>query len=234
MLSWIVDLRATLAPAGDQGGRPTCLSWAVTAAHEFTVGHGPFSVEYLHWNAGAYPGGRGTVPATAAALRAVGQPEAVQWPYLEHNDDADPGYGPPSTAVGPFSTATVRLSAIDVDSLIAGLNSTRLPVIALRVTDAFLAAAGGIVGEDGPGTDGHAVAAVGVAQYTGQQDLGSVHPGERLVCVKNSWSERWGVGGYALITESALSTCAIGSFLVDPLRRPPSPWPGRLAAFERP
>jgi hypothetical protein len=223
MLSWIVDLRATLAPAGDQGGRLTCLSWALTAAHEFTVGDGPFSVEYLHWNTGAYAGGRGTVLAAAAALRAEGQPEEVQWPYLEHDDDADPAYGPPSTVIGPFSTAAVRLSAVDVDTLIADLASGRLPVVALRVTDAFLVAAGGVVGEDGRGTDGHAVAAVGVAQYTGQQDLGTMHAGDRLVCVRNSWSELWGVDGYALITESALSRCAIGSFLVDPLPRPLSP-----------
>jgi len=223
MLSWIVDLRATLAPPGDQGGRLTCLSWALTAAHEFTAADGPFSVEYLHWNAGSYPGGRGTVLAAAAALRAQGQPEEAQWPNLEYNDDADPGYGPPSTVVGPFSTAAVRLSAIDIDSLIADLTSGRLPVIALRVTDSFLAATGGVVGEDGVGADGHAVTAVGVTQYTGQQDLGTVHPGDRLVCVRNSWSERWGVNGYALITETALSKCIIGSFVVDPAPRPPAP-----------
>jgi hypothetical protein len=223
MLSWIVDLRATLAPAGDQGGRLTCLSWALTAAHEFTVADGPFSVEYLHWNAGTYPGGRGTVLAAAAALRAEGQPEEAQWPYLEHNDDTDPGYGPPNTVVGPFSTGAVRLSAIDVDTLIADLNSGRLPVVALRVTDAFLAAAGGVVVEDGPGIDGHAVAAVAVAQYTGRQDLGTVHPGDRLVCVRNSWSEQWGIDGYALMTETALSKCAIGSFVVDPLPRSLAP-----------
>lgn len=221
MLSWIVDLRATLAPAGDQGGRLTCLSWALTAAHEFTVADGPFSVEYLHWNAGTYPGGRGSVVATAAALRTDGQPEEAQWPYLDHNDDAHPRYGPPSTVVGPYSTAIVRVSRVDLDTLITELTSGRLPVLALRVTDAFLAAAGGIVGPDGPGTGGHAVAAVGVARYTGQRDVGVVHPGDRLVCVRNSWSERWGVDGYGLITESALYECAVGSLVVDPVPAAP-------------
>src|SRR5580700_6117254 len=160
MLSWIVDRRSTLAPAGDQSGRLTCLSWALTTAHEFTAANGPLSVEYLHWNAGKYPGGRGTVLGTAAALRTEGQPADMQWPYLDDNDDADPQYGPPKTVIGPFATAAVRLSAIDVDAVIADLKSGRLPVVALRVTDAFLLAAGGVVGQDGPGIDGHAVTAV--------------------------------------------------------------------------
>ncbi len=223
MLSWIVDLRAALRPVGDQRGRLTCLSWALTAAHEFTVAGGPFSVEYLHWSSGTYPGGRGTVLAAAAALRTDGQPEEVQWPYLEHNDDAHPGYGPPNTVVGPFSKVVIRLSTIDVDTWIADLTSGRLPVVALRVTDTFLAATGGIVVEDGPGIGGHAVTAVGVAQYTGPQDLGVVHPGDRLVCVRNSWGEQWGVDGYALMTETALAECGIGSLVVDPLPRSHAP-----------
>ncbi len=151
MLTWIVDRRASLSPAGNQGGRPTCLSWALTTAHEFTVSDGPFSVEYLHWNSGQYPGGRGTVLAAGRALRSMGQPGEAQWPYLNRNDDAHPGYAPPSTVTGPFFKAAVRLSRVDVDTLIADLGSDRLPVVALRVTDALLAAPGGVVAEDGPG-----------------------------------------------------------------------------------
>jgi hypothetical protein len=218
MLTWIVDRRASLSPTGDQGDRLTCLSWALTAAHEFTVSDGPFSVEYLHWNSGHYPGGRGTVLAAARALRSEGQPGEVQWPYLDRNDDADPAYAPPSMLTGPFCKAVVRLSRVDVDTLIADLGSDRLPVVALRVTDALLAARGGVVGEDGPGSDGHAVAVVGVAQYLGTKDLGSVRPNDRLVCVRNSWGSGWGVDGYALMTEAALTACALGSFVIDPVQ----------------
>jgi hypothetical protein len=217
VLTWMVDRRAMLSPAGNQGGRLTCLSWSITESHEFTVSGGPFSVDYLHWISGRYPGGRGTVLAAAEALRSDGQPESAQWPYMEFNDDAHPGYLPPSTVTGPFSKAAIRLSKVDVDTLIGDLASDRLPVVALRVTDAFLAAKGGVIGPDGRGADGHAVAAVGVAQYSGLQDLGGVHPSDRLVCLRNSWGKRWGVDGHALITEAALSECAIGSFVIDPI-----------------
>lgn len=216
MLSWIVDCRASLSPLGNQGNRLTCLSWALTAAHEFTVADGPFSVEYLHWSSGSYAGGRGTVLAAARALRSDGQPDQTQWPYLDSNDDDHPDYLPPSTVAGPFAKAAVRLSHVDIDALTADLAAGRLPVVALRVTDAFVGAAGGVVGPDGTGSDGHAVAAVGVARYVGTRDLGVVHPNERLVCVRNSWGQRWGVDGYALMTEAALSECAIGALVVDP------------------
>jgi hypothetical protein len=223
MLSWIVDMRTALPPAGDQGGRLTCLSWALTAAHEITASDGPFSVEYLHWSSGNYPGGRGTVLAAAGALRADGQPEEPQWPYLERNDDSEPGYLPPPTVVGPYAKASVQLSRVDVDTVVSDLTSGRLPVVALRVTDAFLAATGGVVGPDGPGADGHAVAAVGAAQYTGPQDLGVLRSGDRLVCVRNSWGLGWGVYGHALITEVALAECALGSLVVEPIRQPSGP-----------
>jgi hypothetical protein len=215
MLTWVIDLRTTLLPPRDQGSRPTCLSWAVTAAHEFGLPDGRLSVEYLHWNSGNYAGGRGTVLAAAGALRSEGQPDELQWPYLEHNDDADPGYLPPSTVVGPFSAAVLRLSQIDVDVLSTELSSGYLPVIALRVTDAFVAAAGGVIRPDGSGSDGHAVVAVGIARFAGAHGLGGVMPGERLVCVRNSWGRGWGVDGYALITETALHECAFGALVVD-------------------
>lgn len=194
----------------------TCLAWAVTTAHEFGLIDRQLSVEYLHWSSGNYSGGRGTALAAAGALRADGQPDGPQWPYLEHNDDSDPGYMPPSTVIGPFSRAALRLSQTDVDMLSADLSSGCLPVIALRVTDAFLVAAGGVVREDGPGSDGHAVAAVGIAQYAGAQSVGGVLPGERLVCVRNSWGRSWGVDGHALMTEAALQKCVVGALVVDP------------------
>lgn len=216
MLRWVVDRRATLPPPGDQGGRLTCLSWALTAAHQFATVVGPLSVEYLHWSSGKYAGGRGAAQAAAGALQADGQPDELQWPYLEHNDDTHPGYLPPSTVVGPFSKAVLRLSQADMDTLSIDLSAGYLPVIALRVTNAFLAATGGVILRDGAGSDGHAVVAVGVLEYSGTASLGGVLPGERLVCLRNSWGLRWGVDGHALMTEAALHECAIGSLVLDP------------------
>lgn len=201
---------------GDQRGRATCLAWAMTAAHEFTVSDGPFSIEYLHWISGKYPGGRGTVLAASGALRTDGQPEESQWQYLACNDDFHPDYLPPATVVGPFLKADIKMSGFDIDTLINDLSAGRMPVVGLRVTDAFLRATGGFVGIDGPGVDGHAVTAVGVARYVGRPGHGVVEPGDRLVCIRNSWGRGWGVDGYALMSEAALSDCGVGAFVVRP------------------
>lgn len=215
MLNWIVDRRPTLPAPGDQGSRPTCLSWAITVAHEFRLSTGQLSIEFLHWNSGNYRGGRGTIVAAAEALNSDGQPEETQWPYLLTNDDTHPGYKPPSSVVGPFSRAGIRLSLVDIDELTLELGDGHLPVLAIRVTDAFLVARGGFVRDDGSGSDGHAVTAVGIAEYVGTASRDGVGPGTRLVCIRNSWGQAWGMGGYALMTEGALTACAIGAVVVD-------------------
>jgi hypothetical protein len=216
VLTWIVDARTDLGPVGDQGVRPTCLSWAMTAAHEFNLNIGELSVEYLHWGSGNRPGGRGSVRGADESLRSDGQPPESQWPHLTACDEGSPAYQPPASVTGPFQRASVQIVGIDVDSIVATINSGSVPVIAMRVTDAFLAASGGVVFPDGPGNDGHAVVAAGVAQYNGTQSIGSLQAGERLVCVRNSWSSSWGVDGYALLTESALAQCGLGAFTITP------------------
>jgi hypothetical protein len=72
MLTWVIDLRTTLLPPRDQGSRPTCLSWAVTAAHEFGLPDGRLSIEYLHWNSGNYAGDAGpcSLPLALCGLKA--------------------------------------------------------------------------------------------------------------------------------------------------------------------
>jgi hypothetical protein len=93
-------------------------------------------------------------------------------------------------------------------------SSTRL---ALRVTDSLLRAERGIVRLDGPGRDGHAVVAVGSAQFLGHDDLDGVQPGTRFACIRNSWSPQWGIGGYALRAQEAMTECVVGAFIIEPI-----------------
>lgn len=200
---------------GDQELRNTCLAWATTAAHEHQRRVGALSVEYLHWASGNHPGGRGRIPSIAAALSTEGQPADHEWPYDPGINDAGASYQAP-TITGTCHHASVRALPLTVDSIETELRAGRCPVIGLRVTDAFLMAAGGVISEDGPGVDGHAVTAVGVARYADTAPLAGVDPGTRLVCVRNSWGPTWGVDGYALMTEDAIGTSGIVAFAVEP------------------
>lgn len=216
VLRWIVDARAVTPPVSDQGpSRGTCLAWAMTGAHEHE-GPDPRSVEYLHWRSAAYPGGRGRPIAAATVLHLDGQPPDAQWRYDPDLDETSVSYRLPSGVTGPFARAEVRAVPLTFDALDVELKAGRWPVVALRVTPAFAAAAGGVVPSDGSGGGGHAVLAVGLAEYEGKAAVGSVKPGEHLVCVRNSWGNGWGVDGHALMTEAALAQCGLGSFVVEP------------------
>jgi Papain family cysteine protease len=214
VLRWIIDRRPGISAVGDQGPRSTCLAWAATAAHEGHVLR-PLSVEFLHWACDPPAGGRGTVAGLVSAFSNKGQPPADQWPYDPGINDSDPGYGPPTSASGPFHIAAIRLVDVALDSLTTELTNGRLPVAGLRVTPAFLAARGGIIHGSETGTDGHAVTVVGVAEIT--LALGSLPAGERLLCVRNSWGPSWGRAGFALVTETAWAACSVLALVLDSL-----------------
>lgn len=201
-----------MSPIGDQGIRGTCLAWAATAAHEKSV-HEQLSVEYLHWACDPPSGGRGTIPALTSALRSKGQPSESQWAYDDLIDEKAPGYAPPSTVVGPFWRANLRRISTGPSDLASELNAGRFPVAAIRVTRAFVKAEKGVVHGSDPGTDGHAVTIVGVAELT--RNLGSLSVGERLICARNSWGTSWGTGGLALISETAWHACVMLAFVLE-------------------
>jgi hypothetical protein len=217
MLKWLADYRSALPSAGHQGSRYTCLSWAITTAHEFATGGSPLSVEFQHWNSGGYAGGRGNVLAASMALKTEGQPPNSQWEYMNVCDEQSPSYLPPSSVIGPFRKADVDTDIFDVNAIVSNLQSSSLPIVALRITDAFLMAKGGVVDQDGNGQDGHAVVAVGAAQLLGNQSVGKIQPGERLICLRNSWGTGWGVDGHCLMSEAALRECGLGIIAVQPI-----------------
>jgi hypothetical protein len=212
-ITWIADIRAGLPPVGNQGPRGTCLAWATTTAHEHRRSLA-LSVEYLHWACGPPPRGRGTRPGLRQALRQAGQPSIDQWPYDPTIDDTAATYQPPCTVTGPFSTADTQLVSHDPHDLAAELHAGLIPVAAVRVTPAFLRAVGGVVHGTDRGSDGHAVAVVGIARI--EQPVGNLSVGELLVCVRNSWGATWGRNGYALITETAWSASVMYALTVQP------------------
>src|SRR2546421_7994460 len=88
-----VDLRGELGEARDQRQRPTCLAFAVSAAHEASRK----SAEYLSTEALFYCGAqrshrdpkRGLSPTVVGeTLKEDGQPVETAWPYLPDTPDA--------------------------------------------------------------------------------------------------------------------------------------------------
>src|SRR5947209_11100339 len=82
------DLRGRFGPARDQGGRATCLAFALSDAHAAALAQPgtPLSCEYLFYHAKQHdktPAHAGTtIPAIRAALERDGQPVESAWPYL--------------------------------------------------------------------------------------------------------------------------------------------------------
>jgi hypothetical protein len=215
VIEWIVDARADWPSITDQGPRTTCLAMAMTSSHEQATNLS-LSAEYLHWASGQYPGGRGSLSAASMAIYRDGQPAEKHWPYLTDTDETAHGYGPSRTVVAPFSKRCANRYLHDVDAMIAELRLGRWPILALRMTDAFVNAAGGVVLPDGKGRAGHAVLVVGAARVTGRSLEPRLRDGERLLCVRNSWGTVWGREGHALMTETALGDCLILGFALDP------------------
>lgn len=117
--------------------------------------------------------------------------------------------------VGPFTRSRADRRLTDLDQVVAELQQGRWAVVALRVTDAFLAAGDGIVLPDGPGGAGHAVLAVGASTIRGDRLQPHLDDGDRLLCVRNSWGPRWGADGHKLISEDALGDCLITALAFD-------------------
>nr|WP_279218200.1 C1 family peptidase [Rhodococcus erythropolis] len=196
----------------DQGQRGTCLAIAITTSHG-RERKADFSAEYLHWSSGKYHSGRGDPRAAGAALQRDGQPPEHQWPYDANLNDADPSYVPRATLKGPFQFGRTDRILSSVDDMVLEIDGGGWPVIALRVTDRFQRAEGGLVLPGGRGSAGHAVLAVGVATVLGA--AGELKQDDRLICIRNSWGDRWGVNGHALITEQALNECMIFATALD-------------------
>jgi hypothetical protein len=107
------DLRGRFGPARDQGGRETCLAFAMSDAHAAARGNpwSPLSCEYLFYHAkqrDKTPADEGTtLPAIRAALKHDGQPVETAWPYL-NSLPADLTQWKPPANVGTLFYRTSR------------------------------------------------------------------------------------------------------------------------------
>lgn len=202
-ISIVRDMRAAFGLARNQGIRPTCLAFAASDAHAVVRGPWvPLSSEFAFYHAqrrSKRPPHQGAVLSKMLeVLNEDGQPIESEWPYLASVPSDLASWQPPAgitqvyRRLGDIETATV-------DEIVRRLDEGRAVLATMMLSDSFyLPANDGVVdvvpGEGPDPTRRHAVVAAGHG----------IRNGERLILVRNSWGEDWGVGGYGWLTESFL------------------------------
>lgn len=199
-----MDLRPIFGPGRDQGNRPTCLAFAASDVHAALRGSWlPLSCEYAIYHAqrraGRPPDAGAILPAMLEAIRMDGQPPESAWPYLVSIPPNPTLWQPPSGA-GPIFRRAGDAHAFAVDAIVGQLDGGVPVLVLMNLSRSFF-----FVGPDGlvdqaPGEPPdhhrrHAVVAVGHG-VTGAR---------RVILVRNSWGDAWGVEGHAWITEEFLA-----------------------------
>lgn len=218
-LTIMKDIRAELHAANDQGRRPTCLSFAASAAHRHARKHAKaLSVEWLFYHTGRHAGTGPetgtTIPDTRTILQTIGQPEETVWPYFSVQPSLSL-WKPPSSSSELLTCASAGCGS-DMDRLRDLINQNIPVVIGVFISDAFLvptswcrSGAEVILGtdphEEVDPTRGHAVVLVGHGALDG----------EAFFLLRNSWGTQWGYEGHAWISETYLAPRLIGAFTIS-------------------
>ncbi|HEV3189971.1 MAG TPA: C1 family peptidase [Polyangiaceae bacterium] len=198
-----VDLRERLGEVRDQGPRPTCLVFAVSAAHEAKRKSTAYlSPEFLFFSGvqRSHKDPKRGLARTVVqeALVEDGQPLESAWPYLVETP-AKGKWQSPKLAADAIHKATIDFAPRTVAQICEVLRAGTpvLLVIALTVAMYKPNADGVVRGSaiDSVTTRRHAVVAIG----SGQAEDGT------YLLIRNSWGKYWGASGHAWLHEPYLT-----------------------------
>lgn len=197
------DLRSQFGPARNQGQRPTCLAFAGSDAHAaLRDGWEPLSAEFAFYHAqrraGLPPSGGARLTAMLDALKHDGQPAEAGWPYLSALPAVIATWAPPSSIETLFRRAS-QTGPSKLDDVLAWIDHDRPVIILTKLSRSFYTPSPQGVVDPTPGEQPepqrrHALVACGYGKVGSQ----------RALLVRNSWGARWGVDGYAWLTEAFL------------------------------
>lgn len=193
-----IDLRNKMSQIGDQGKRPTCVAYALTACHEYYYNSSPkeLSKDSLHWGCICQdgPAFKGVSPETAMnVLKFKGQHLEQAWPYRPDLDEGPWEALQPPEVDGQIAfkiTGTMRFEIKDPDNLDELLRKNGPLFITIPIWSSFYSIKKGIIPlpdeliEELRGH--HAVCIVGLTD-------------ENNIIIRNSWGPKWGFSGYALM-----------------------------------
>jgi C1A family cysteine protease len=210
----VIDYRPHQSAVRNQGNRPTCVGFAVSAAHEWMAQDAIMrSPEDVIW-AGHQEGGPAATQATSvrlalAGLQAHQHASEEAWPY---GNPPWPAPRPPAAMLTDNQrTLPVwrQLSAITFSTVQGELAQGNAVILTLRVVYTAWRQPGGVIDAD-PGRrtpDNHAVLAVGIQT--------SADGATQRVIVKNSWGENWGNRGYGYVSRPYLETYGVRAHVLE-------------------
>lgn len=209
----MIDFEEDQTAVRQQGDRETCVGFAVSAGHEWVADDAHVrSPEDAMWAGhqlmGAHVGEATSVRFALQGLVANEHASEVAWPYGSPEWSAG---RPPEALNGANRRALPawrRLSAPTVAAIRQELSVPHAAILTIGVVRQAWLSSSGIV-DAGPGgkvAGNHAVLVVGVSEQ-------GENP--QQVKIKNSWGERWGSSGYALLSARYLDGYAVCAHAIE-------------------
>lgn len=196
------SLANSLVPPRNQGGRNTCVAFALAAMVEQSTGQADLlSPQFIYWackQTDSLPGDVGTYPDVGmAVLQQRGVCREATWAYNPLRMDTNPGHGPPPSnaemeASSRRAAGVTQLPPGDILRIKASIANGYSVMLALPIsehwTNTWQARSLGRVRRPLPGEKqlgGHAILAVG---YHDDKTA----PGGGYLIIRNSWGLDWG------------------------------------------